>query len=53
MEIHLVHKKTDYASVGASLDYNDGLAVTLYLGQCTGPDRVLLYKHSLLLSANQ
>ena len=27
MEIHLVHKKTDYASVGASLDYNDGLAV--------------------------
>ena len=27
MEIHLVHKKTDYDSVGASLDYNDGLAV--------------------------
>ena len=27
MEIHLVHKKTDYASVTASLDYNDGLAV--------------------------
>jgi carbonic anhydrase len=27
MEIHLVHKKTDYASVGDSLDYNDGLAV--------------------------
>ena len=27
MEIHLVHKKTDYASVGASLNYNDGLAV--------------------------
>merc|ERR1711971_812607 len=27
MEIHLVHKKTDYASVGASLSYNDGLAV--------------------------
>merc|ERR1712051_498171 len=27
MELHLVHKKTDYASVGASLDYNDGLAV--------------------------
>ena len=27
MEMHLVHKKTDYASVGASLDYNDGLAV--------------------------
>jgi len=27
MEIHLVHKKTDYASITASLDYNDGLAV--------------------------
>ena len=27
MEIHLVHKKTDYSSVGASIDYNDGLAV--------------------------
>merc|ERR1719350_2529118 len=27
MEIHLVHKKTDYASVGASLDYDDGLSV--------------------------
>lgn len=27
MEIHLVHKKTDYASVGASIGYNDGLAV--------------------------
>ena len=27
MEIHLVHKKTDYDSVGASIGYNDGLAV--------------------------
>ena len=27
MEIHLVHKKTDYASVGDSIGYNDGLAV--------------------------
>ena len=27
MELHLVHKKTSYASVAASLSYNDGLAV--------------------------
>lgn len=27
MELHLVHKKTNYASVGASLSYSDGLAV--------------------------
>ena len=27
MEVHFVHKKTDYASVGAALDFADGLAV--------------------------
>merc|ERR1712223_21802 len=27
MELHLVHKKTSYSSVTASLSYNDGLAV--------------------------
>jgi len=58
MEIHLVHKKTDYDSVGASLDYNDGLAVIGIMFQVAdtsddGLEDIIAAAETIAAAANQ